>query len=87
MLNHLHIKANGCFVYMEVMLDLVNNGTIALRQVKDIPGTLSGLWLWLAQKLFKVRFFQNFKFRLFLNFVLQLRHFQFQKNFEDFLIA
>ena len=42
MLNQLHIKANGCFIYLEVILDLINNQTITLRQIKDIPGTLSG---------------------------------------------
>jgi hypothetical protein len=42
MLNQLHIKASGCFIYLEIILDLIDKQTITLRQIKDIPGTLSG---------------------------------------------
>jgi hypothetical protein len=52
LLNQLHIKASGCFIYLEIILNLINNQTISLRQIKEIPGTLSGLWLWLTQRLF-----------------------------------
>jgi hypothetical protein len=51
-LSQLHIKASGCFLYLEVVLDGIASGLLALRQVRDIPGTLSGLWLWLIQLLF-----------------------------------
>ena len=51
-LSQLHIKANGCFLYLEVVLDGIASGLLALRQVRDIPGTLSGLWLFLIQLLF-----------------------------------
>jgi hypothetical protein len=59
MLNQLHIKASGCFIYLEIILDLIDKQTITLRQIKDIPGTLSGLWLWLAQKLFGKSKYEN----------------------------
>ena len=42
LLNQLHIKASGCFIYLEIILNLINNQTISLRQIKEIPGTLSG---------------------------------------------
>lgn len=52
MLNQLHIKSNGCFLYLEKVLDGVANNFIVLREVKEIPGTLNGLYLWLSQRLF-----------------------------------
>lgn len=52
MLNQLHIKSNGCFLYLEKVLDGVSNNFIVLREVKEIPGTLNGLYLWLSQRLF-----------------------------------
>ena len=64
-LSQLHIKASGCFLYLEVVLDGIASGLLALRQVRDIPGTLSGLWLWLIQLLFakkagvQIRFLTN----------------------------
>ncbi|XP_074650559.1 uncharacterized protein LOC141905553 [Tubulanus polymorphus] len=52
MLNQLHIKSNGCFLYLEKVLDGVANNFIMLREIKEIPGTLNGLYLWLCQRLF-----------------------------------
>ncbi|XP_058805828.1 ankyrin repeat domain-containing protein 50-like isoform X2 [Phymastichus coffea] len=52
MLNHLHIKSNGCFLYLEKVLDGVAEYFIVLREVREIPGTLNGLYLWLCQRLF-----------------------------------
>ncbi|KAK7503877.1 hypothetical protein BaRGS_00005000, partial [Batillaria attramentaria] len=52
MLNQLHIKSNGCFLYLEKVLDGVAENFIMLREVREIPGTLNGLYLWLCQRLF-----------------------------------
>ncbi|XP_025913643.1 ankyrin repeat domain-containing protein 50-like, partial [Apteryx rowi] len=52
MLNQLHIKSNGCFLYLERVLDGVAAGSIVLREIRHIPGTLNGLYLWLCQRLF-----------------------------------
>lgn len=52
MLNQLHIKSNGCFLYLEKVLDGVAENFIMLREIKEIPGTLNGLYLWLCQRLF-----------------------------------
>ncbi|GCC18099.1 uncharacterized protein [Chiloscyllium punctatum] len=52
MLNQLHIKSNGCFLYLERVLDGVLDNFIMLREIRDIPGTLNGLYLWLCQRLF-----------------------------------
>uniref|UniRef100_UPI00398F895E ankyrin repeat domain-containing protein 50-like n=1 Tax=Pristiophorus japonicus TaxID=55135 RepID=UPI00398F895E len=52
MLNQLHIKSNGCFLYLERVLDGVLESFIVLREIRDIPGTLNGLYLWLCQRLF-----------------------------------
>lgn len=52
MLNQLHIKSSGCFLYLERVLDGVAESAITLREVRDIPGTLNGLYLWLCQRLF-----------------------------------
>ncbi|KAG8189682.1 hypothetical protein JTE90_022496 [Oedothorax gibbosus] len=52
MLNQLHIKSNGCFMYLEKVLDGVGENFIILREIREIPGTLNGLFLWLCQRLF-----------------------------------
>ncbi|XP_046742659.1 ankyrin repeat domain-containing protein 50 isoform X1 [Diprion similis] len=52
MLNQLHIKSNGCFLYLEKVLDGVAENFIVLREVREIPGTHNGLYLWLCQRLF-----------------------------------
>lgn len=52
MLNQLHIKSNGCFLYLERVLDGVADTFIILREIRDIPGTLNGLYLWLCQRIF-----------------------------------
>ncbi|XP_041120719.1 ankyrin repeat domain-containing protein 50 [Polyodon spathula] len=52
MLNQLHIKSSGCFLYLERVLDGVVENFIMLREIRDIPGTLNGLYLWLCQRLF-----------------------------------
>lgn len=59
MLNQLHIKSNGCFLYLEKVLDGVSNNFIVLREVKEIPGTLNGLYLWLSQRLFNRKQFSK----------------------------
>ncbi|OQR66964.1 ankyrin repeat domain-containing protein 50-like, partial [Tropilaelaps mercedesae] len=52
MLNQLHIKSNGCLLYLEQVLDGVVDNSIILREIRDIPGTLNGLYLWYCQRLF-----------------------------------
>lgn len=66
-LNQLHIKSNGCFLYLERVLDGVAEGCIVLREVRDIPGTLNGLYLWLCQRLLSNKHFS--KVRIILNFI------------------
>ncbi|XP_012723981.2 ankyrin repeat domain-containing protein 50 isoform X1 [Fundulus heteroclitus] len=57
MLNLLHIKSGGCFLFLERVLDGVAAGLVGLREIRDIPGTLNGLYLWLCQRLFPRRLF------------------------------
>ncbi|XP_037095125.1 ankyrin repeat domain-containing protein 50 [Syngnathus acus] len=57
MLNLLHIKSGGCFLFLERVLDGVAASLIGLREIRDIPGTLNGLYLWLCQRLFPRRLF------------------------------
>ncbi|XP_032676834.1 ankyrin repeat domain-containing protein 50 isoform X2 [Odontomachus brunneus] len=57
MLNQLHIKSNGCFLYLEKVLDGVAENFIVLREIREIPGTLNGLYLWLCQRLFSKKQF------------------------------
>ncbi|KAM4608235.1 uncharacterized protein ankrd50l isoform 2-T2 [Polymixia lowei] len=52
MLNLLHIKSGGCFLFLERVLDGVAASLVGLREIRDIPGTLNGLYLWLCQRLF-----------------------------------
>ncbi|XP_063836462.1 ankyrin repeat domain-containing protein 50-like [Ostrinia nubilalis] len=53
------------------VLDGVADGFIALREIREIPGTLNGLYLWLAQRLFHGRRFT--KVRLLLDVLLAAR--------------
>lgn len=57
MLNLLHIKSGGCFLFLQRVLDGVAAGLVGLREIRDIPGTLNGLYLWLCQRLFPRRLF------------------------------
>ncbi|KAM4558014.1 uncharacterized protein ankrd50l isoform 2-T2 [Odontesthes bonariensis] len=52
MLNLLHIKSGGCILVLERVLDGVAAALVGLREIRDIPGTLNGLYLWLCQRLF-----------------------------------
>ncbi|KAJ2943424.1 hypothetical protein O0L34_g12231 [Tuta absoluta] len=70
-LDHLRIKSDGCLLYLEKVLDGVADGFIALREIREIPGTLNGLYLWLAQRLFHGRRFA--KVRLLLDVLLAAR--------------
>ncbi|CAK1546423.1 unnamed protein product [Leptosia nina] len=70
-LDHLRIKSDGCLLYLEKVLDGVADGFIALREIREIPGTLNGLYLWLAQRLFHGRRFT--KVRMLLDVLLAAR--------------
>lgn len=59
MLNQLHIKSNGCFLYLERVLDGISDGCVVLREIKDIPGTLNGLYLWFCQRLLNSKHFSK----------------------------
>lgn len=71
MLNQLHIKSNGCFLYLERVLDGVAEHFIMLREIREIPGTLNGLYLWLCQRLFVRKQFA--KIQPILNVILAAR--------------
>uniref|UniRef100_A0A9J8APR5 Ankyrin repeat domain 50-like n=1 Tax=Cyprinus carpio carpio TaxID=630221 RepID=A0A9J8APR5_CYPCA len=72
MLNLLHIKSGGCFLFLERVLDGVAHGLVGLREIRDIPGTLNGLYLWLCQRLFPRRLFVHI--RPLLNILLASPH-------------
>ena len=59
MLNQLHIKSNGCFLYLEKVLDGISENFIVLREIREIPGTLNGLYLWMCQRLFTKKQFSK----------------------------
>ncbi|XP_061091867.1 ankyrin repeat domain-containing protein 50 [Conger conger] len=59
MLNLLHIKSGGCFLFLERVLDGVSRGLLAVREIRHIPGTLNGLYLWLCQRLFPTSLFSQ----------------------------
>jgi len=52
MLNQLQIKSAGCFLYLERVLDGLSEKLMLMRDLREIPGTLNGLYLWLCQRLF-----------------------------------
>jgi hypothetical protein len=51
MLNILLIKSNYCILYVEKVFDLIVNGIISSSDIKDIPATLNGLYLYLIQSI------------------------------------
>ena len=51
MLNILLIKSNYCILYVEKVFDLIVNGIISSSDIKDIPATLNGLYLYLIQRI------------------------------------
>ncbi|XP_036397225.1 ankyrin repeat domain-containing protein 50-like [Megalops cyprinoides] len=61
MLNVLHIKSGGCFLFLQRVLDGVARGLVAVREIRDIPGTLSGLYLWLCQRILPRKLFSQVK--------------------------
>ena len=66
--NQLHIKSNGCFMYLERVLDGVLDEFFTLEQTHEIPGTLNGLYLWLCNRLYTQEQFE--KIRGVLNVIL-----------------
>lgn len=61
MLNQLHIKSNGCVLYLERVLNGVSEGFITLQDVIEIPATLNGLYLWECQKMFARKHFSKLR--------------------------
>jgi len=52
LLSLLHVKSAGCFLYIKKVLDGISENYIILDEIREIPGTLNGLYLWLCQKQF-----------------------------------
>ena len=50
MLNMLLIKSNFCVLYVEKVLDLILADLVASSEIKDIPVTLNGLYLFLVER-------------------------------------
>jgi hypothetical protein len=51
MLNLLLIKSNYCILYVEKIFDLILLNLINSREIKDIPVTLYGLYLFLIERI------------------------------------
>jgi hypothetical protein len=51
MLNLLLIKSNNCLLYVEKVLDLILLNIINSREIRDIPVTIYGLYLFLIERL------------------------------------
>lgn len=51
MLNLLLIKSNNCLLYVEKVLDLILSNIINSREIRDIPVTIYGLYLFLIERL------------------------------------
>ncbi|CAL8107166.1 unnamed protein product [Calicophoron daubneyi] len=48
----LRIKSSACILYLETILDAIAERWLVPEQLALIPGTLNGLFMWLAQNLF-----------------------------------
>lgn len=51
-LNQLYIKSNGCILYLQKVLNGIQEGFFTFREIKLIPCTLNGLYLYICQKSF-----------------------------------
>ncbi len=54
MLNLLLIKSNYCVLYVEKVFDLIVHDLMLTSEIKDIPATLNGLYLYLMQKILAI---------------------------------
>ncbi|CAO1431229.1 unnamed protein product [Diamesa tonsa] len=67
-LNQLYIKSNGCLLYLYKVLSGIKDNFFTFREIKLIPCTLYGLFLYLCQKSFNKK--QYTKIRPILNVLL-----------------
>lgn len=67
-LNQLYIKSNGCLLYLKKVLSGIKENFFTFREIKLIPCTLYGLFLYLCQKSFNKK--QYMKIRPILNILL-----------------
>ncbi|XP_058464595.1 uncharacterized protein LOC131438512 isoform X2 [Malaya genurostris] len=67
-LNQLYIKSNGCLLYLFKVLTGIKENFFTFREIKLIPCTLNGLYLYICQKSFNKK--QYNKIRPILNILL-----------------
>lgn len=67
-LNQLYIKSNGCLLYLRKVMSGIKENFFTFREIKLIPCTLYGLFLYLCQKSFNKK--QYTKIRPILNVLL-----------------
>lgn len=67
-LNQLYIKSNGCILYLQKVLNGIKENFFSFREIKLIPCTLNGLYLYICQKSFNKK--QYTKIRPILNILL-----------------
>lgn len=78
-LNQLYIKSNGCLLYLYKVLNGIQASFFTFREIKLIPCTLNGLYLYICQKSFNKK--QYSKIRPILNILLVCRHNYVDKEF------
>lgn len=67
-LNQLYIKSNGSILYLEKVLSGIRENVFSFREIKLIPCTLNGLYLYICQKSFNKKHYS--KIRPILNILL-----------------
>ncbi|XP_055594581.1 ankyrin repeat domain-containing protein 50-like [Uranotaenia lowii] len=72
-LNQLYIKSNGCLLYLYKVLNGIKDNFFTFREIKLIPCTLNGLYLYICQKSFNKK--QYNKIRPILNVLLVCNNF------------
>lgn len=56
-LNQLYLKSNGCLLYLEKVLNGIREGLFTFREIRMLPCSLNGLYLYVCQKLFNKKQF------------------------------
>lgn len=69
-LNQLYLKSNGCILYLQKVMNGIKEGFFTFREIRMLPCSLNGLYLYICQKSFNKKQFN--KIRPILNVLLAI---------------
>lgn len=60
-LNQLYLKSNGCVLYLQKVMDGIKEGFFTFREIRLLPCSLNGLYLYICQKSFNKKQFHKIR--------------------------